>query len=582
MTAERAPTTPSPAPPDVVRTGFVRGRERPRAVEWFGVRSFWGHIWRGAAIAVLTDQIDSRDWMRADTSEELTRRVAKELGGDPAASSLTEAIGGDFWLDFIADTGDDATVSKAVGRLLFATYDVADPDDPSARLLLPRGHMLVFGGDTAYPVATDLEIAQRVVRPFNRVLEGVDDGRPRALLGVPGNHDWFGGLDGFGRLFHERRGDLAQEAPPGEDDAARGNLEHFVQWVEALTVGDRVHKRRVLRIEGYTPMQRASYWALHFAPSLDGWGVDRQLSHVDFQQRLFFRDQPKDRGLFLFLPEPVYAFFEPHVAGQEMLQALGLSVGRDGLFVLTGDLHHYSRLDLDPGMQVIAGGGGAFLHPARIARRSQLRNVAAEFPGPLASRALARHIPLAVLTGRAGLGVHITFTLTYLAAFGLDRAAPVPLYGPPLAFLVAAVIAFGTAGFRPGRRLTTALSCVTTASVVAVLPFFVRLLASPLERRTDLAEVGIDGVLFGLSVLGAVIASGFFLMFVVLRGLAHGPFGALSHPGYKHFVRLRFRKDGSAVDGWVLGQVDPLREGEPVVLVDHFTWKNPRPSVERS
>ena len=316
------------------------------------------------------------------------------------------------------------------------------------------------------------------------------------------------------------------------------------------------------------------------APSLDGWGVDRQLSHVDFQQRLFFRDAPKDRGLFLFLPEPVYAFFEPHQAGQEMIQALGLSVGRDGLFVLTGDLHHYSRLDLDPGMQVIAGGGGAFLHPARIARRSQLRNVAAEFPGPVASRALAHRIPLAVLTGRAELGVHITFLLTYLVAFGLDRASPVPLYGPPLAFAVAAAMAFGTAGYRPGRRRETAALCLGTATLVAAIPFVVRLLASPLERLTDLAEMGIDGLLFGLSVLGAVITAGVFLMLVVTRGLAHGPFGALSHPGYKHFVRLRFRRDGTAVDGWVLGQVDPLRPGEPVVLVDRFTWKNPRPSVE--
>jgi hypothetical protein len=50
-------------------------------------------------------------------------------------------------------------------------------------------------------------------------------------------------------------------------------------------------------------------------------------------------------------------------------------------------------------------------------------------------------------------------------------------------------------------------------------------------------------------------------------------FTALDHPGFKHFVRLRVRADGSAVDGWVVGLVDPLRAGEAPVLVDRFTWR---------
>ena len=68
--------------------------------------------------------------------------------------------------------------------------------------------MLLFGGDTAYPVATAEEIFRRVVAPWNEVLRevrGEDDyPGPRILLGIPGNHDWYDGLDGFGRFFRRR------------------------------------------------------------------------------------------------------------------------------------------------------------------------------------------------------------------------------------------------------------------------------------------------------------------------------------------------------------------------------------------
>ena len=50
-------------------------------------------------------------------------------------------------------------------------------------------------------------------------------------------------------------------------------------------------------------------------------------------------------------------------------------------------------------------------------------------------------------------------------------------------------------------------------------------------------------------------------------------FPGLDHPGFKHFLRLRVRGDGSGVDGWCVGLVDPLGEREEPVLVDTFTWR---------
>ena len=77
------------------------------------------------------------------------------------------------------------------------------------------------------------------------------------------------------------------------------------------------------------------------------------------------------------------------------------------------------------------------------------------------------------------------------------------------------------------------------------------------------------------SIYPAVLGFGTFLMVLTLLGLEqHQAFSALAHPGYKHFVRLRVRRDGSAIDGWVLGKIDTLDPRSEVVLVDEWTWLN--------
>ena len=54
-------------------------------------------------------------------------------------------------------------------------------------------------------------------------------------------------------------------------------------------------------------------------------------------------------------------------------------------------------------------------------------------------------------------------------------------------------------------------------------------------------------------------------------------FTALGHPGFKHFLRARVRRDGSAIDVWCIGLANPLGKHERPVLVDAFTW---RPEAE--
>jgi hypothetical protein len=574
---------PGPCPPDRPRLRFRRGKRAPRAIAWLGARSFWGHLWHLFASVIATEDIDSRDWMEADEPSELTRRIAKEIGANEAAPTLTDALDGDLWIDFVADTGDCSSVSQAVARFLFTDYEVDDPDAPGSPLRLPRGHMLVFGGDTAYPVATDFEIHNRITVPWNRVLRGAADGRPRALLGVPGNHDWYAGLDGFGRMFRRRRGSVDRSPRVRGLGLDRyGQIGHFIEWFEAFRVGTYVGKRPALPLLGYTPVQSASYWALHLAPNLDFWGPDRQLRAIDFQQQTYFAlagGGERERGVLLCLADPVHAFLEPNPAGEGILRALGLDLREDGPLILTGDTHHYCRQRFGASQHVTAGGGGAFLHPARI-HREGVTAPEAEFPGPKASLALAVQIPLQIVHGRAGFLAHVGVALLELPTFALHLAHPRANLVPPLATaLTASVICFLIGGFRSGKRLRIGLLAALTGALVGLLPFALQRLVPLGLHRLGLALLDTPSLAltFALTVYIGTWIFGTFLTALTLFGLEHHQaFSSLAHPGYKHFVRLRVRRDGTRVDGWALGRVDPLSPRDRTVLIDHFTWQNPR------
>ena len=592
---EGAPVRPIALPPDgppPVR--FRRGNRYPKAITWFGFRSFWGHLWSLLASAIATEDIDSRDWMRADEPGDLLRRIADHLGGKSDAGSLTEALDRDVWIDFVADTGDDVSVSRAVADMMFETYVVDDPHAPGEDLVLPRGDVLIFGGDTAYPVATELEIHNRVIVPFNLVLRERLDGRPRALLGLPGNHDWFAGLDGFGRMFRAPLGTVrpASQLPPEPRGGAGGKVEqttqlqHFFEWVEALRIGKRVEKRAALPLLGYTPVQSASYWALPIAPRLDLWGPDRQLTTLDTRQRLFFasRREEADNGLFLCLADPPYAFLESHRAGQEILNSLDLSFEEDRLFALTGDIHHYCRLEFGGGgAQVTAGGGGAFLHPAKIARAG-LPVPAAELPGPIASRALTTRIPFALAAGRAGLMLHAALAIVYgpMQKIAWTDGHPSAITAG-ITGLVLWLILWSVGATRGPSAWKVFGLAGASAALMAAVPFGMNAAATALGPAWPYATASLLGLAFVAMVLAGVFVFGVYLMLLTMLGLATDQgFGPLAHPGYKHFVRLRVRKDGSKIEGWALGKIDTLRRSAPVVLVDRFEWHNPKAGGGRS
>lgn len=579
VTGQTTPKRPKRFEPGAPRHRFVRGRKRPRGVVWFGVRSFWGHMRHFIASAIATEDVDSRDWMTADDPPLLARRVADALGGAGEGLTVTERLGRDVWIDYLADTGDDVSVSGAVAQLVCESYELPDPQRPGSTLITPRGEILFFGGDTAYPVATADEIMSRVIVPFNRVLGERQDGRPRVLFGIPGNHDWYDGLDGFGRMFRRHLGDGGRA--PTTTGPSKTLLDRYADFAVEFVRGGQIEKPKTLDLLGYAPMQSASYFALPMAPGITILAVDRQLKQIDSRQQQYFLNW-LNRNLaispWVILPDPVFRFGRQGVTGPGMIRALGLNLGSRPHLVLSGDIHHYCREAEGPTMHVTAGGGGAFLHPAPIARGG-VRPLLVEWPDARQSRALLWHVPWKVALGRSGFLPHLALLVLFLPALhmGLSMYQKTGLLvTAPIAITLAVAVIYALiGGIRRGRGVIVVLALIAaaiTAGVPIGTSWAVRALLLACGVVPNVWLVAASALC--VAVFAGAFVFGAYLAVLTALGLENTQaFTALDHPGFKQFVRLRVRADGSAVDGWCLGLVDPLSPDAEPLLVDAFTWK---------
>ncbi|MBX3188993.1 MAG: hypothetical protein KF819_18375 [Labilithrix sp.] len=582
----RAPVTLERWPADDPAPPITRGATKPRAISWFGFSAFWGHLRHLVASAIATENIDSRQWMIPEAPDVLLGRVLEVIGtrasrlpgGGLKGETLAEAMGGEVWIDFIADTGDDVTVSEVVARMFSSTFEVDDPDRPGEKLVLPRGDVLFLGGDLAYPVATVLEMTRRLVEPWNRVLVERMDGAPRVLLAVPGNHDWYDGLDGFARLcqapcaFEDR---VPASADPLHPEPERHPV---LAWAEAFARGDQVKKPSALGLAGYVPVQRCSYFRLPLAPGIDLFAVDRQLKRVDPRQQAYFCI-PGAPARVVVVPDPARAWGERRPHGAATLESLGIAMDKSATLLIAGDIHHYERSQEGRSTHVVAGGGGAFLHGARLGKGAY--PIEAEFPGPRASRRLLWDLPLHCAVGRAGWLLPALFAAFDCVA--LEEHFRVGIHASAcVALAISLIVAIGTAlliGWRRHRIGRVVPFAAVLGLAIGAVPVGLAIATDALASRVIWAPARFAGAL-ALATVASSFLFGAMLMLIARLGLNHAQaYAAMGSPGYKHFVRLRVRapSDGdpaipmSQVDAWVVGVVDPVARPSPV-LVDAFRF----------
>jgi hypothetical protein len=406
------------------------------------------------------------------------------------------------------------------------------------------------------------------------------DEKPRVLLGIPGNHDWYDGLDGFQRLFRRRTGD--EEVRPSVVGISQAMLEHYAEWTRQFVRGGKVQKPQALALAGYTPVQSASYFTLPVTRGFHLYAVDRQLTTPDPRQVRFletvYRDEP-NAAAWILLPDPIYRFGNASKTGTRMVEALQLDFEAREHFVLTGDVHCYQRSKRGRMLHVIAGGGGAFLHPARLAPGGLGHEV--QWPSATQCRRLLRAVPFKIGAGRSGFLPHIVLLLMFFPAisFGArfyDRLGVI-LAAPVGMTLLLGVIYALIGGVR--RRLAVLPFAFAAAFLTALLPIVTSYaighafagVGYTLPFRAVLLATLVLTVFLGVSVFGAYLA------LLTALGFEHTQaFTALDHPGFKHFVRLRVRADGTGIDGWCVGIADPLGKDGAPQLVDTFEWRPER------
>ena len=147
-------------------TGF-----KPKGmVPWFHPIEIGRTAARAFLAKVVTGYADPRGTMGADKRSRI--EPAKVLPHAVAdILDLREDQNGDqrkeIWFDYLADTGEGFDSTFAMACVLstknLQVEGVEEKDNP-----LPRGEVLVLGGDQVYPSPSRKEYADRFVQPFSR------------------------------------------------------------------------------------------------------------------------------------------------------------------------------------------------------------------------------------------------------------------------------------------------------------------------------------------------------------------------------------------------------------------------------
>jgi hypothetical protein len=240
------------------------------------------------------------------------------------------STGGELWVDYLSDTGDGWAATQTMAWVL------AQPSLPFDKSELPRGSVLLLGGDQVYPTASAEAYEDRFKGPFAAALPRSEAGSEPDMYATPGNHDWYDGLVSFLRLF------------------CQGS------W-----------------IGGWRTRQRRSYFALQLPNRWWILAIDIQLdTYIDDVQLQYFADLKIGAGdkVVLLTAKPSWvaavdgraepptwkylSFFE-----ERMVRDTGARL----VLTITGDRHHYARYEPtgegadEAPTRITAGGGGAYL-----------------------------------------------------------------------------------------------------------------------------------------------------------------------------------------------------------------------------
>ena len=473
-----------------------------------------------------------------------------------------EAPRDELWIDFACDTGDGFNPTYAIA------YAMAQPvltiDGPSGPIALPRGDVLVFGGDEVYPTPSREEYQRRLVAPYAAAFGGQEPAERPHVYAIPGNHDWYDGLSAFTRLF-------------------------------CSDIGGR-------RFAGWWTRQRRSYFVLKLPHRWWLVGSDGHLhSDLDVPQIEHFREiaarhmQPGDK-VILCLSLPVWVYAQKYRNIDQIFDETDLIYLREEVFAkagvevmvyLTGDQHHYRRHEetrasaagREPVQKIIAGGGGAFLQPTHEEDVSLLQEeavtadavarsfeVKATYPDMARSARLAwRNLLFPILNPAFGIVPGAVYLMTAWLV-GAAAGGPTPTSASDALWLtvsayqghpgltlwtvtiVASFLAFTDTHSRVYRLLGGLLHCAAHLAAVFFLGWGARDIATRWLGWDGPLRTGAAGLatFLGGWVIGSFIVGVYLLVSVNVFGRhSEEAFSGLRIQDFKNFLRLHIGRDGA-------------------------------------
>ena len=258
--------------------------------------------------------------------------------------------------DFIIDRSDlDPARFLVVG-------DTGEGDESQFALVPP---LLEVGEDTQFMV-----ICSDVIYPSGEVNEYLDKfcipykDYPGPIYALPGNHDWYDGLNGFMVHFCG--------AEPAERSLGSNRILRWL-WREAERADPEVLERcRALRPEAEEHLkQPGPYFAIDTGP-LRIVGIDTGINgQLDREQGEWLRwassSSPKPK--VLLTGKPIYVDNEHHPGRIESSMTTVDDIVRayehNYVAVIGGDIHNYQRYPVKVGdrriQYIVSGGGGAYM-----------------------------------------------------------------------------------------------------------------------------------------------------------------------------------------------------------------------------
>jgi len=322
---------------------------QPKMVNWYDARQLVSTGLRSVISGEFGHFADKRELQAA----------LKPNTGAEDFSAHTE-----LWIDYVSDTGDGFNSTYSIARLvteknlkLALKKDYIDPNNDENidlyknGVVTSPGNMIIFGGDEVYPTPqmdqyeTHFKVPFGSANPYNEKTE--QNARP-GMFAIPGNHDWYDGLENFISLFCQKR-----------------------------------------RIGNWQTLQERSYFAIELPYNYWIFATDVQLdSDIDQPQKDYFQSIAKKMmkdgdKVILFTAEPAWVYHQIYNDDEsykrlKYFEKLYITddfynlIGKKFKLVatITGDLHHYSHYDEEKegytNHLITAGGGGAFLHPTHL------------------------------------------------------------------------------------------------------------------------------------------------------------------------------------------------------------------------